>query len=200
MTDATLRHADAGRLDCGVVQQHNGLDVNAIHPRNGAKYSPNLHRWLNCRTRKHRAWTSLVHRDADGTLYIGMMVDGDLIGAKLNAVLCNGSKAESWCYTKTTGMVEVADFWPRYMRDGRCAIDTEHARYFVGDDTRWTQDSDTRTCLWCGKARQVLARWTEAVERQEWRTLQHNVAGNRLAEGKSELTGLLGGPTRSEKE
>lgn len=28
----------------------------------------------------------------------------------------------------------------------------------------------------------------------------HNAAGNRLAEGKSELTGLLGGPTRSEKE
>ena len=28
----------------------------------------------------------------------------------------------------------------------------------------------------------------------------HNVAGNRLAEGKSELTGLLGGPIRSEKE
>ena len=27
-----------------------------------------------------------------------------------------------------------------------------------------------------------------------------NVAGNRLAEGKSELTGLLGGPIRSEKE
>ena len=27
-----------------------------------------------------------------------------------------------------------------------------------------------------------------------------NAAGNRLAEGKSELTGLLGGPTRSEKE
>ena len=27
-----------------------------------------------------------------------------------------------------------------------------------------------------------------------------NVAGNRLAEGKSELTGLLGGPARSEKD
>ena len=27
-----------------------------------------------------------------------------------------------------------------------------------------------------------------------------NAAGNRLAEGKSELTGLLGGPSRSEKE
>ena len=27
-----------------------------------------------------------------------------------------------------------------------------------------------------------------------------NIAGNRLAEGKSELTGLLGGPSRSEKE
>lgn len=32
-----------------------------------------------------------------------------------------------------------------------------------------------------------------------WR-LADDVAGNRLAEGKSELTGLLGGPTRSEKE
>jgi len=32
------------------------------------------------------------------------------------------------------------------------------------------------------------------------RRVKHNVAGNRLAEGKSELTGLLGGPTRSEKD
>ncbi len=31
-------------------------------------------------------------------------------------------------------------------------------------------------------------------------TARHNVAGNRLAEGKSELTGLLGGRIRSEKE
>ena len=30
--------------------------------------------------------------------------------------------------------------------------------------------------------------------------LAPNAAGNRLAEGKSELTGLLGGPTRSEKD
>ncbi len=32
------------------------------------------------------------------------------------------------------------------------------------------------------------------------KVLGPNVAGNRLAEGKSELTGLLGGPTRSEKD
>jgi len=31
-------------------------------------------------------------------------------------------------------------------------------------------------------------------------SLGPNVAGNRLAEGKSELTGLLGGPARSEKD
>jgi hypothetical protein len=34
----------------------------------------------------------------------------------------------------------------------------------------------------------------------EFRDTAANAAGNRLAEGKSELTGLLGGPTRSEKE
>ena len=46
------------------------------------------------------------------------------------------------------------------------------------------------------------------ARRGDWRAVEHgfedsktpNVAGNRLAEGKSELTGLLGGPTRSEKE
>ena len=33
-----------------------------------------------------------------------------------------------------------------------------------------------------------------------WWNRRPNVAGNRLAEGKSGLTGLLGGPARSEKE
>ena len=168
------RPAVEGPVERTVVLQPTGLDVQTVHPKNGAKYSPNLHKWLTSRKRPHRAWTSRVYRDADGVLYIGMMDNGDLIGAKLYAVLCNGAQAESWCYTKTRGMVEITDFWPRYLVEGRCAIDPEHARYFVGDDTRWTQEGDMRACLWCGKARQALARWTEAVERQEWRNLQHN--------------------------
>ena len=180
MTDATNTEAAAvgAPVERGVGLQPNGLDVRAVDPRNGAKYSPNLHRWLTMRSKKHHAWTSRVYRDADGMLYIGMMDDGDLIGARLMNVLCYGAKAESWCYTKTLDMVEVADFWPRYVAEGRCAIDPEHKRGFVGDDTRWTQDGDTRACLWCGKAQQVLAHWTEEVERHEWRTLQPNDRSN----------------------
>ncbi len=52
-----------------------------------------------------------------------------------------------------------------------------------------------------------LLRKCPAVREKQWRLweilphrLPPNVAGNRLAEGKSELTGLLGGPIRSEKE
>ena len=29
------------------------------------------------------------------------------------------------------------------MRDGRCAIDTEHTQYFIGDDTRWAVDGQS---------------------------------------------------------
>jgi hypothetical protein len=101
------------------------------------------------------------------------------IAARLMNVLCYGTKAESFCYVGMRGLVEVADFWPRYVAEGRCAIDPEHKRHFVGDDTRWTQDGDTRACLWCGKARQVLVRWTETVERQQWRDLQPNVLVSR---------------------
>lgn len=146
----------------------NGLDVTAINPANGAKYSPNLYRWLTLRRSAHRAWTSRVYRDADGTLWIGRLDMGDLIGARLIAVLCNGAKEASACWVNLRHLVEVGDFWPRYVRDGRCAIDTEHTRHFIGDDTRWAVQGDTRDCLWCGMASQVLRRWTETVARQGW--------------------------------
>lgn len=156
-----------------IEQYANGLDVNAVNPKNGAKYSPNLYRWLTTKGKKHRAWTSRIYKNADGVLFIGMMEGGDLIGALLIRVLCNGAKAESWCYTKADDMVEVADFWPRYMADGRCAIDTEHSMRFVGDDTRWNVRGDWRDCLWCGKAQQLMTRWTEVVERGQWRNVQN---------------------------
>jgi len=168
--------SETNTVERPVGLQPNGLDVRAVAPRNGAKYSPNLYKWLTMRNKKHHAWTSRVYRDGSGTLWIGMLDLGDLIGARLMNVLCCGAKAESFCYVGMRGLVEVADFWPRYVRDGRCAIDTEHCTYFVGDDTRWTVDGDTRACLWCGKAQQVLVRWTETVERQQWRDLQPNAA------------------------
>jgi hypothetical protein len=164
--------AGQGSVERGVDLQPNGLDVRAVDPRNGARYSPNLYRWLTMRSKQHHAWTSRVYRDTNGTLWVGMLDLGDLIGARLMNVLCYGAKAESFCYVGMRGLVEVTDFWTRYVADGRCAIDTEHRKSFVGDDTRWTQDDDKRVCLWCGKARQVLKRWTENVERQEWQMLR----------------------------
>lgn len=179
-TDHTPTAAVAVPLDAPVRLQPNGLDVRAVDPRNGAKYSPNLHRWLALRSKKHHAWTSRVYRDETGMLWIGMLDLGDLIGARLMNVLCYGTKAESCCWVNLRGLVEVADFWPRYIRDGRCAIDTEHRAYFVGDDTRWTQDGAARACLWCGKAQQVLVRWTETVEHQQWRNVPHNLSLDQL--------------------
>lgn len=168
MTDEVQKPAVAVRLERPVGPQPNGLDVRAIDPRNGAKYSPNLYRWLTMRSKKHRAWSSRVYRDADDTLWIGMLDDGDLIGARLMNVLCYGAKAESCCWVNLRELVEVADFWPRYVAQGRCAIDPEHTLHFVGDDTRWSVSGDTRACLWCGNARQVLVRLTETVERERW--------------------------------
>lgn len=168
MTDKVQKPAVAVRPQRPVGPQPNGLDVAAIHPQRGAKYSPNLHRWLTMRSKKHRAWSSRVYRDADGTLWIGMLDGGDLIGVRLMNVLCYGTKAEHACWTRLQGLDEVADFWPRYARDGRCAIDADHRQHFVGDDTRWSVSGETRACLWCGNAQQVLRRWTETVERERW--------------------------------
>lgn len=179
MTDETKNPAVGVPLDGPVGLQPNGLDLAAVNPRNGAKYSPNLYRWLTMRNKKHHAWTSRVYRDETGMLWIGMLDLGDLIGARLMNVLCYGTKAESCCWVSLRGLVEVADFWPRYVAEGRCAIDPEHKASFVGNDGRWTVDGDTRACLWCGKARQALVRWTETVERQQWRDLRPNAAHQR---------------------
>lgn len=134
----------------------NGLDVAAIHPRNGAKYSPNLHAWLTLRSKKHRAETSRVFADKDGTLWIGFLDDGYLIGSRLMSVLCEGKKAESFAFGYLGKLDEVPDFWARYTAVGRCAIDPAHKMYFVGDDTRWRTAGDKRECLWCGNHAQVL--------------------------------------------
>jgi Zn ribbon nucleic-acid-binding protein len=143
----------------------NGLDVAAIHPSKGAKYSPNLHAWLTLRTKKHRAETSRVFSDQKGTLYIGFIDDGYLIGSRLIAVLCNGKKEESWAFGYLGELTEIPDFWARYTAVGRCAIDPEHKMLV---DDRWRTNGEHRECLWCGQHSQKLRRWVEQVERSAW--------------------------------
>ena len=150
------------------MAKQNGIDVKAINPRNGEKYSPNLYKWLTLRTMAYRKHISRVYGAEDGTLWIGYIEDGELFGSRLISVLCNGSKEQTACWVNLGHLVEVADFWPRYVADGRCAIDQNHNMLFVGDESRWKVDGDTRHCQWCGKATQVLKKWTETVERQKW--------------------------------
>ena len=88
--------------------------------------------------------------------------------------------------------------WRDWLRGARWAVRRlledrkDAARY------RWLQEHTAATGLsrWMG-SEQFLS---EAVDKAIANSKTPNVAGNRLAEGKSELTGLLGGPSRSEKE
>lgn len=144
------------------------MDLQRINPSKGARYSPNLHEWLTNPRKKHRPSTSLVYKDQDGTLWIGMLDGKDLVGQKLAAVLCHGAQADSACWVNLRGLAEVSGFWEDYARDGRCAIDRSHTTAFVGEETRWSVKESERECLWCGKHRQVLRRWSEVVTRERW--------------------------------
>lgn len=150
-----------------------GPNIDAIHPRNGAKYSPNLHKWVKAQKRPDQLQ---VLRDIEGRLWIGHVDDcGDghwLHGCRLMGVLCNGLKEERMAYhfkghLKSPDVIH--DFWAQYERDGRCATDREHSLFFVGDETRWARSGDTRQCTWCGAANQTLRRWTETVQRERWK-------------------------------
>lgn len=143
------------------------FDVRAIRPQAGARYSPNLYQWLTSRKRPHRTSNSRVYQDGRGALWIGFLDLGDLIGQRLIAVLCRGSSADSACWVNLGPLVEVADFWERYARVGRCAIDTGHSMSFIGDEGRWSGAGDRRMCNWCG-CWQARRRWTETVERERW--------------------------------
>jgi len=150
------------------MTRENGLDIKLINPKNGAKYSPNLYKWLNHRHHKHRAWMSRIYKDSSGVYWIGHFYDGYFSGNRLMAVLCFGVRADSYAWRGMKWLSEVNGFWGQYTQDGRCAIDKDHSMSFVGDETRWGLDIDTRHCLWCGKAIQRLKRYMKAIECTEW--------------------------------
>lgn len=145
-----------------------------IDPSRGAQYSPNLYKWVKKYYRRYgRTAEALpyVYRSKDGELWIGRLFEGDgsIIGCRLISVLCNGAKEETFNHISVRELEHQVDFWDRYMEVGRCAIDAEHSMYFVGDDSRWSRSSDTRSCLWCGNHTQKLFSWAETNERSEWR-------------------------------
>ena len=161
-----------------------------ISPKKHPKYSKNLLLWLQKRERSltingvrppiERVLQS-VYRDSGGVLWIGLhdatckSADGHswFHGAKMIRILCNGSKEQIYaCHTKSHNMGELLiqpSFWYFYLRNGRCAIDREHAMdFFIGDKTRWKQQGDERHCLWCGNHRQKLVTFETVVTRKSW--------------------------------
>jgi len=147
----------------------NGLDIEAISPAMGSKYSPNLYDWLRMRGNRHIARAGHVYSGPDDILWLGVPENGYFTGSRLIEILCRGPQAHIACWVGLKDLQLVGDFWPAYMRDGRCAVDPSHSMGFLGDDTRWATSGETRECVWCGKARQRLTRWTETIDRVGWR-------------------------------
>lgn len=136
----------------------------------GDRYSPNLRRWLKRNGSRSFGRTPKIYRDRDNILFIGEIDDERWFsGSRLWRVLCVGGRAEVYAYPgKAEELTLIEGFWERYAAIGRCAIDVEHGRYWIGDDTRWAVDGNTRTCLWCGDHTQHLRRWTETKARERW--------------------------------
>lgn len=132
----------------------------------GDKYSPNLAAWS---AKNGHIAENRLYRGPNGTLWIGWIDDGAwFIGSRLWQVLCTGRRAQVGCWTfPVSDLTEVPDFWAKYARLGRCAIDTDHTRSFVNDDNRWDTQGDIRSCRWCG-FQQTKRRWTEVVTREAW--------------------------------
>lgn len=142
-----------------------------LDPKLNPAYSPNLHAFLTKCELKHLPTSVYQVTKTNmaypvGELFIGYPDDNGLFnGARMNRVLCLGRKAERWAFTGLNGVVEpVPDFWERYLKVGRCAIDQDHSTHY--QDERWSRVSDDkRKCLWCGhEQHRVLTPVTTVVE------------------------------------
>lgn len=149
-----------------------GLDLAAIHPDRGAKYSPNLHAWLTVVRAGRltpRARLAGVYVDAKGAQWIGYPRDqAGFVGQRVSHVLAEGQGAGIGAWRHIGPMRPLLGFWTRYIKMGRCALDEGHTSRLVYAEHRWSRDGDTRHCRWCGVGTQVMARWTEAQECHAW--------------------------------
>ena len=83
-----------------------------ISPTKHERYSPNLHQWLNSAEHRRHIHEEKVWKCEEGYLWIGWIYDGDLIGAKLISILCNGSKEGSTFYSgMRLGEIQVVGYF-----------------------------------------------------------------------------------------
>lgn len=138
--------------------------LKAINPKLNPSYSPNMHKWLKTWIKTYPEWMIPEVWIENGGLQLWRIGYHDnegmqnkncgFVGIRLNAVLCQGASANKergWFMGLGTGnMTPVEDFWERYLEIGRCAIDTDHKQWFIGDEDRYSMDGEIRTCNWCG--------------------------------------------------
>jgi len=152
----------------GALDRFNtGVELESINPRSNPAFSPNLFKWVRSRRPRNCPDTMVRERVysvlpdtllakvyGEGALFIGHPFssysgDSDFSGAPLMHVLCNGPQSGGWCVAGgVPQLVEVEDFWPRYLQVGRCAIDPKHGRHFFAAD-RYREHDGVTTCLWC---------------------------------------------------
>jgi len=147
----------------------NDLNLDDISPKNGVRYSPNLHAFL----KKNLNWANLARlfRDSEGVEYLGFIDDTDcLSGARLSQVLSYGAKTQVVSFANPGPLTEHESFWTEYVADARCALDRDHTMHFMGSETRWKVVGDERHCQWCGKVTQTLRRWaeTKVIHHERW--------------------------------
>ena len=148
------------------------IDLDAIAPAKGDKYSQNLHKWLSNRREKHRLNSRVFTRKTPDGWRDGMLVghyDNEMVlsATGMIDIMCRGNGATLFCYGRLP-VTEMPDFWANYERIGRCIFDPKHMMGFSHDATRWKTDGDARSCLWCGECVQHLRRWQETIERAQW--------------------------------
>lgn len=165
---------------------HRTLRLKQLDPKLSPAFSPNLYRWMRAKSHFYRdggttdtvyrvmPGTKLAEDYGAGTLFIGYPYnespsDKDFSGARLMQVLCNGGKAQRFCFPHMAHELEVIEgFWEAYLSVGRCAIDPGHYQHFIGDRYKVDNENpDNRTCLWCG-AKQHLVRTPRTVLDTAW--------------------------------
>ena len=135
-----------------------------IHPKHSPAYSKNLRLWLKKHGRPGDTLFQVVAGSRLAQLYgaesffIGQPYNGyegdtDFSGAQLMQVLCMGSSVTRACFPGgSQTLTEVSDFWDRYERVGRCAIDSNHQIMFREFEERFHHVDGQRTCKWCSQA------------------------------------------------
>lgn len=133
----------------------NTFDVNAIAPRKGSKYSPNLYAWLTAPGPGlvDRLARTQMYLDRSKVMWLGYWTsDGHFVGQRVALILTRGAAASTGTRRLAGALKQVDGFWETYVEFGRCALDPHHISPLVNSEFRWVKRGMGRRCCWCGRS------------------------------------------------